>query len=156
MPLANVWILQCCNAPGVKDQTQQLNATIISRCTPIFKLVRWASKLRESWFSAGGVSTIHPDTWSKSIRGLYLEYQSQTNTTHMSCPRFPEHQYWFGWFSIAVGYLGQFWTVVSFSEEEGRVQSKLTLFLGFSSLGGSRGGLCVSATMETLHWSVQQ
>ena len=119
-----------------------------------FKLNR-ADKLqsfKESWFSSLGRWRVHPGWYgAKSTRwGLYLEYPSQTDTTHMS-------QAAISWTPVSVDFLSS-WDLWGISEQwfhflrVGR-GSKWTLFLGLPSLGGRPGGLCVSATMETLHWS---
>ena len=88
---------------------------------------------------------------SKSTRGLYLEYPSWANTTHMFPPRFSEHQYQLVFYHGGV-YLAVLNGHFIFCRREGR---GVQIFWGFP-LPGWEAGLEASVYRRLWRRSIDQ
>ena len=129
MPFANVWMLHCCNAPGVKDQTQQLNATIISRAHPDSN---WSDELQSSVKVGFPQVACQPSTLIHGAnRSEAYIWNIHLRPIRPTCLARVSLNTCIGWFSIAVEYLGQFWTVSSFIFWRGGEGPNLHCFWGF-------------------------
>ena len=146
---------------SINTKTQQLDATIIIcqsvPTSPDILVLNWIGQMSSKASGkagfpalAGGVS-IQADMEQNRPAEAYI-WNIHLRPIQPTClrQRFHEHQYQLIFYHR--GIYGAFLNS-GFTFWGGGRGSKWTLFLGLPSLGGRPGGLCVSATMETLHWS---